>query len=246
MVRLWGRLAWCDVRHRYRRTVLGPWWIALGTGLTVALVGTLYGGLFGRPLAEHLPYVAAGLVIWNLLAGFVTDGCRAFLDARGIVRQVAVPLSLHVYRMVWRNVLTFGHNAALLLAAGALFGLLPDATGLLALAGLAAVCANGAWAGLVLGVVTARFRDMQPLADNLMRLAFLATPIVWTPALLPERAWVAAWNPLHHLMEVVRAPLLGEPPPLTSWLVAGAMAASGWLAAVVLYARCRPHIAYWV
>ena len=218
---------------------------AAPTGFAVALVGTLYGGLFGRPLAEHLPYVAAGLVVWNLLPGFVGDGCRVFLDARGIVRQVAVPLSLQVYRMVWRNVLAFGRNAVLLLAAAASFGLLPDGSGWLAVAGLAVVCANGAWAGLALGVLTARFRDVQPLADNLMRLAFLATPIVWTPALLPDRGWLVAWNPFHHLVEVVRAPLLGEAPAAGSWVAVGPLTAGGWVATVVLYARRRGRIAFW-
>ena len=246
MTRLWGRLGWQDVRRRYRRSALGPWWITLSTALMIALLGTLYGALLKQPLAGYLPHVAAGLVVWTLLASLVGDGCQTFVEARGIVRQIGLPLSVHAYRMVWRNLLGFGHNAVLLPPVAALFGVWPGWTGLLALAGLAAVCVNGVWVGLVFGTLTARFRDVPPIVESVMRVVFLATPIVWTPALLEERAWLAHLNPFHHLIEVVRAPLLGELPAAGSWAVVGAVTVGGWAVALALYARCRGRIAYWL
>ena len=113
MTTLWGRLGWQDVRRRYRRTAIGPWWITISTGLTVGLLATLHGGLFRLPVEGHLPHVAAGLVVWVLLSGLVTEGCAGFVQARGIVLHINLPLSLHVYRMVWRNLLASSHNAAL-------------------------------------------------------------------------------------------------------------------------------------
>ena len=68
MTRLWCRLGWQDVRHRYRRSMLGPWWITVGTGVMIVLLGALYGGLFRQRTVDHLPYVAAGLVVWGLIA----------------------------------------------------------------------------------------------------------------------------------------------------------------------------------
>ena len=246
MTTLWGRLGWQDVRRRYRRTALGPWWITISTGLTVALLATLYGGLFRLPVEDHLPHVTAGLVVWVLLSGLVTEGCAVFVQARGIVLHINLPLSLHVYRMVWRNLLAFGHTAVLLPVVALGWGVWPGWTGLLAVPGLAAVCVNGAWLALVCGTLTARFRDVPILVGSVMRVAFLATPIIWTPALLPGRAWVLEFNPFHHLLEVVRAPLLGEVPAAGSWVVVGTMTVAGWAGALALYVRCRGRIAYWL
>ncbi len=246
MTRLWCRLGWQDVRHRYRRSMLGPWWITVGTGVMIVLLGALYGGLFRQRTVDHLPYVAAGLVVWGLIASLVTEGCGSFLDARRIVHQVALPLSLHAYRLVWRTLLAFAHSALLLPVVAVGFGVWPGWTGLLAVPGLAAICLNGVWVALVCGTLTARFRDVPPILESVMRLAFLATPIVWTPALLPERAWLVAFNPFHHLLEVVRAPLLGELPAAASWGAVGAITVLGWALALVLYARCRARIAYWL
>ena len=246
MTTLWGRLGWQDVRRRYRRTALGPWWITISTGLTVALLATLYGGLFRLPVEGHLPHVAAGLVVWVLLSGLVTEGCAVFVQARGIVLHINLPLSLHVYRMVWRNLLASSHNAALLPVVALGCGVWPGSTGLLAVPGLVAVCVNGAWLALVCGTLTARFRDVPIIVGSVMRVAFLATPIIWTPALLPGRAWVLEFNPFHHLLEVVRAPLLGEVPAPGSWVAVGTMTVAGWAGALALYVRCRGRIAYWL
>ena len=246
MTQLWGRLGWQDVRGRYRRSALGPWWITISTGLTLVLLGALYGNLFAVPVRGHLPYVAIGVVTWSFLASLVVEGCQVFVEARGIVHQIGLPLSLHVYRLVWRTLLAFGHTVVLLPAVALLCGVWPGWTGLLALAGLAAVCVNGVWVGLLCGTVTARFRDVPPVVDSVMRVAFLATPIVWTPALLSERAWLVAFNPFHHVLEVVRAPLLGELPAAGSWLAVGAVTVVGWTATLALYARCRGRIAFWL
>ena len=246
LTNLWGRLGWQDVRRRYRRSALGPWWITLSTGLMIALLGTLYGTLFKLPVTDYLPHVAVGLVVWGFLASVVAEGCLAFVEARGIVHQIGLPLSLHAYRLVWRNLLAFAHNAAVLPVVALACGVWPGWTGFLALPGLAAICLNGVWVGLAFGTVAARFRDLPPIVDSVMRIAFLATPIVWTPALLSERAWLLTFNPFHHLLEVVRAPLLGELPAADSWIAVGVMTVAGWTVALALYARCRGRIAFWL
>ena len=246
MTRLWGRLGWQDVRRRYRRSVLGPWWITLSTGLMIALLGTLYGTLFKLPVTDYLPHVAVGLVVWGFLASVVAEGCLAFVEARGIVHQIGLPLSLHAYRLVWRNLLAFAHNAAVLPVVALACGVWPGWTGLLALPGLAAICLNGVWVGLLFGTMAARFRDVPPIIDSVMRVAFLATPIVWTPALLSEHAWLLTFNPFHHVLEVVRAPLLGQLPAVNSWIAVGAITVVGWAVALALYARCRGRIAFWL
>ena len=246
MATLWGWLGWQDVRRQYRGSALGPWWITLSMGMTVALLATLYGGLFRLSQERYLPHVATGLVVWSLLRALVTEGCHVFVQARGIVHQVSLPLSLHVYRMVWRNLLVSGHHAVLLPVVAVGWGVWPGWTGWLAVPGLAAVCANGVWLGLVCGTITARFRDVPPIVQSVMRVAFLATPIIWTPALMSKRAWLVDFNPFHHLLEVVRAPLLGELPAAGSWPAVAAMTVAGWGGALALYARYRGRIAYWL
>ena len=58
--------------------------------------------------------------------------------------------------------------------------------------------------------------------------------------------WAATFNPLYHLLEIIRAPLLGEPPSAQEWLISFAITACGCVVALSFFARFRARVAYWV
>ena len=247
---LWGMLGWQDILRRYRRSVLGPLWLTISMGMLVAMLGTLYGALLKVEIAVYVPFLALGIIVWTLISGLISDGCTAFISAESIIKQTSLPLSVHVYRRVWCNVLIFFHNAAVFVVVAGLFSIWPGWTGLLAVPGLVLQCLNGIWVGLLLGIVSARFRDVPPIMASVVRILFFVTPIIWMPELMPERALMLAlvldFNPFFHFLELVRAPLLGQTPGLVSWLAASSITVGGWLLAFELLRRYRRRIAYWV
>ena len=244
--RLWGMLGWQDIRQRYRRSTLGPFWLTISMGALVGGLGVLYSGLFKMDVADYLPFVAAGLILWGLISGLITEGCSAFIGAEGIIKQVSLPLSVHVYRVVWRNFIVFAHNIIIYVVAAVFFSIHPGWVGLLILPGLALLCLNGVWMGLLLGLVSARFRDVPQIVASVVQVTFFLTPIIWKPELLPDRAFILEFNPFFHLLELVRAPLLGQAPGLGSWLATLGITLGGWLVTLLMYRRYRWRVAYWV
>ena len=107
---LWLHLGWQDIKQRYRRSVLGPFWITIATGTTAVAMGGLYSMLFKLELSEHLPYVTLGLIVWNLINASILEGADVFVANEGLIKQLPTPLSVHVYRLVWRQMLLFAHN----------------------------------------------------------------------------------------------------------------------------------------
>ena len=107
---LWLHLGWQDIKQRYRRSVLGPFWITIATGATAVAMGGLYSKLFHLELSEHLPYVTLGLIIWNLINASILEGADVFVANEGLIKQLPTPLSVHVYRLVWRQMILFAHN----------------------------------------------------------------------------------------------------------------------------------------
>src|SRR3990167_7170629 len=51
--RIWLMLAYQDIKLRYRRSVLGPFWITMSMAITVYSMGYLYGHLFHIPIQEY-------------------------------------------------------------------------------------------------------------------------------------------------------------------------------------------------
>lgn len=243
---LWGRLGWQDIRQRYRRSKLGPFWLTISMGVLVGALGVLYSALFKVEIANYLPFIAAGFVVWGLISGLITDGCTAFIEAEGIIKQVRLPLSIHVYRAVWRNFVIFAHNVVIFIVVAILFSVRPGWAGLLMIPGLALLCLNGVWIGLLLGLLSARFRDVPQVVASAVQVAFFLTPVLWKPELLPDRALVLDMNPFFYLLEVVRAPLLGRVPEATTWLATLGVTMGGWVVMLIFYTGRRGRLAYWV
>ena len=243
---VWGLLGWHDIRQRYRRSKIGPFWLTISMGALVGGLGFLYAGMFGVEVADYLPFVALGFIVWGLIASLINENCNAFIEAETIVKQVHLPLSIHVYRVVWRNLIIFGHNILIFVVVAVIFSIWPGWTGLLAVAGLALLCLNGVWIGLLFGLISARFRDVPLIVASIVQIAFFLTPIIWKPDLLPDRAWFLHFNPFYHFLEVVRAPLLGEIPSLVSWSAVLVITLCGWIATLFMYRRYRRRIAYWL
>src|ERR1700733_5388846 len=72
--RLWGRLGWNDILQRYRRSMLGPLWLTASMAIMVVALGILYAELFRTPIHDFLPFLCVGLLIWNLMSSFLTEG----------------------------------------------------------------------------------------------------------------------------------------------------------------------------
>lgn len=243
---LWGRLGWQDIRQRYRRSKLGPFWLTISMGTLVGALGVLYSALFKVAVADYLPFVAAGFIVWGLISGLIADGCTAFIEAESIIKQVRVPLSIHVYRVVWRNFIIFAHNVVIFIIVAVLFSVRPGWIALLAFLGVVLVCLNGVWIGLLCGLMSARFRDVPQAVASVVQIAFFLTPVFWKPELLPDRVVVLDVNPFFYLLEVVRAPLLGRMPSPTTWGATLTITICGWLVTCILYTRRRGRIAYWL
>lgn len=245
--RMWLLLGMNDIRQRYRRSRLGQFWITMAMATTIGSLGVLYAYLFKVPLAQYLPYLGASFVIWSLISTIVLDACTVFIGAEGYLRQVPLPKSVFVHRMLVRNLVIFFHNVIILPPLFLIFHVPIGWTFPLAFAGVFMILLNGVWIGLFLGTICARFRDLPQIIASLVQVAFYLTPVMWRPVQLPPRiAHLAAFNPFQAFLEIVRDPLLGLPTPPMDWIVAAAVTVIGFAGTTFVFARFRARIIYWL
>lgn len=244
---LWGALAWNDIRHRYSGSVLGSLWITANIALLTLCLTFVFAGPLGASHGRYAPYVAIGLVLWYFVQSTLSEASDVFVGSAETIRHSPLPLSIQVLRVVWRNILIFAHNVAIVPLVLIAFGIAPHPSLPLALAGLLLLAVNLVSATVILGLLGARFRDIQQVMASLLQLLFFITPIVWFPAALSGRGeWIAAANPIHAFIDIVRAPLLGGVPAPASWPVAIGVTLAGIAVAAAAFARFRHRVAYWV
>ena len=191
--------------------------------------------------------------MWNFISGAIKEGSTVFIDNEGLIKQLPAPLSVHVYRLVWRQTLFLGHNLIIWLLLILIF---PRHLGwefFLCIPALALLLVNGVWVAMFFGIIATRFRDVAPLLEALTQLLFYVTPIVWMTSTLKDqgeavasRARIAELNPLYHYMEIVRGPLIGVHVPAYHWFIVIGCTVAGLLIASLAMKRWRFRVSYWV
>jgi len=244
--RLWLRLGWNDILQRYRRSVLGPFWLTASMAVMVIALGVLYAKLFNQPINDFLPFLCVGLLLWNLIASYLTEGGTLFTGSESYIKQIRLPFSLYVYRSSWAKLIIFAHNFVIYIGVLIYFRIWPGAVLLLALPGLMLVVLNGTIISLTIGIVSARFRDIPQLIVSMVQIFFLLTPIFWKPESLRSYTYINDLNPFFHLLEIVRAPLLGNLPSAANYLVVLFVTLINIAIASAFFSRFRSRIAYWV
>ena len=244
-----GTLGWQDVKQRYRRSILGPFWLTISMGVLIGTLGLVFGSIFNIPMVEFLPFLTIGYMLWVYISTVINEGCMAFISADSIIKQLPLPMSLHVFRVVWRNQIILAHNAVIIPLVFLTSLRTIEWISLLAIIGLAINVIILAWVAILAGVTSTRYRDLPQIIASVLQIAFYITPIVWMPSQLinAQRGFLLLEiNPFFHMIEVVRAPLLGHAPSLLSWLVVVSLAVFGWLFTLLIYGRYRNRISYWL
>ena len=240
-------LAWHDVVSRYRGSILGPSWITLSMGLMVLGIGVLWGGLFHEPIHSFIPFVAVGIVFFGVVTATINEGCETFVQASGMLSQTALPMFTFVWRTVLRNLINLGHHLVIVLAVLAYFGFWRSANYAGAALGLIFLVLNVGWISLLVGIASARFRDIPQIVQSITQAAAIMTPVFW-PAdrISPAHRAVLDLNPFYHLLEAVRAPLLGRDVAPHTYLFLAGMALAGWALTFALFANTRRRIVHYL
>ena len=150
----------------------------------ISSMGFLYAKLFHQNVAAYFPFLTVGLVTWTLLASMITEGIGVFTGAQGVIQSVPMPYSIHVYRLVYRNLLVFGHSFVIVPIVLMFFGVPIGWRALLAIPALLVLAINGAWCTIFFGMLSARYRDVPPIVSSFVNVVFFVTPIMWPPSAL--------------------------------------------------------------
>ena len=252
-------LALDDIHGKYRRTVLGPLWIVIGQGAMILGFAIVFSGLFRMDPATYLLYLAAGFPVWTLIAQFLTEMPMAFIGAKGIIESYELPWITHIWRRSIAYILTFFHHILILFVAIGVMAFLawqgtfesgpqiPSFTNMLyAIPGLFLVLIAGTGTGLLIAVIGARYRDLQPAMQVASSFLMLLSPVVWRADHLELNTWIVELNPVYYYLRVVRDPLLGLMPPAHIWTVASVMAGALFVLGFLVFMVSRRRLYHWL
>jgi lipopolysaccharide transport system permease protein len=237
-----------ELTARYRGSMLGFFWSLAHPLLLLGVYSVVFSLVFQPRMGGAEPYavfLVAGLFPWIWFSTSLLDGAGALSASAGLIRKAVFPAEVLPLVSVLANLVH------LLLA-------LPILAGALLLARLAGYPVGG-WsalllpalvavqlpfiAGLALGLsaLTAHFKDVRDLLQNVLTLLFFLTPILYpleAVRQVPGLIAVILANPLTPFLRAYQQLLFeGTVPALGSWLQMAGLALLSWAVGAWLFER---------
>ena len=245
----WTYAGWLDIVTKYRRSRLGIVWLLVPPLIYIWGLGAYFSTMQNITVAAFAAHVGVGFLLFRVLMTSINDCSSVLSSQQAFILDGHTRLTDFVLLVIAKSLFYF--VLALPILAVALWAA-PEVhmRGIaMALVTMPVLLANALWMGVVFSLLGARFPDVQELMGSLFIFGFVLTPIIWHADAVPAgslQSTLMVWNPLYHLIEMVRAPILGDRlSPLTYYYVAG-LTLFGWSIAAVVYRRYARYVPLWL
>ncbi len=216
-----------DFTAQYKQTILGPLWHFIQPLFTTVVFLVVFTNI-AKISTDGVPpvlFYMSGITIWNYFSSCLNATSNTFVANAGIFGKVYFPRLVIPLSMVMSNIVKFGIQFLLLLAAMLWYKLAPSTplpsadkfnlstftslalipTIILIMAGL------GLGLGIIISSMTTKYRDLTVLIGFAVQLLMYATPVVYPLSTITSeklRFWITL-NPLTPLVEAFRYAMLG-------------------------------------
>lgn len=217
----WTHLALSDLRSRWRRSFFGALWsIIQPLGMTL-LLAIVFSKMFKSDIYAYAPYILSGIVVWECITACVTGGALSFVQADAYIKQCRHPLAIYTLRIVLGSLIILAMACLALLGWSAI--VLPENFGWHWLAALSAFPMLGLilWPlSTLLAYIGVRFRDVPHATGLIMQALWFISPVYFEIKMFRQGGldMLVDYNPVYHLLQLFRAPLLeGQWPTLENY-----------------------------
>ena len=244
--RLWLYFGALDVRQRYRRSSFGPFWLSLGLGVTVFGIGLLYSQILKVPAGTFVPFLGISLLFWQYISTSLMESTTLFQSSAQIITSMRVPYTSVILRMIVRNLIVFVHCIPPVIIAFLVYKYPIHPMALAALPGIILLSINLYWLSLLSAMISLRYRDVGQIIIYGLQLAIFVTPIIWQPNRTSVNPAFIKFNPLYHMVQMVRAPIFDAVFPRDSFIFCLLMAVFGMVAVFFAFWKMRRHLIHWL
>ncbi|WP_313318465.1 ABC transporter permease [Stenotrophomonas sp.] len=245
----WIYSTWLELATKYRRSRLGLFWALCPALIYMFGIGGFFGYLQGHSAAGFIPHLGIGYVLFRLITISLSECTTAFQGHASFIMDGRVRLTDYILRVVAKAMFYFVMALPAVAIALAMSPNFQPSGLLVSLPAFVLVILNIGWMGAIVAVLGARLQDVHELIGSILMFSFLFTPIIWYADQAPVntvRGMIARANPLYHMIESVRAPMLGEPLEHLTYIYMVVMLLAGWLVASFIYRRYARYVPVWV
>lgn len=239
-------MAWWDIRSKYRRTLLGPFWMVIVTFITIGCMSVIGSLLFKMNMKEFFPYIATGMIVWAFLSALIVESCSVFIGYAWMLSNLNFNLITLCVRMFVKNFIVFIHGLLVVLIFLAFKGTLSLGGIATVLISLIIYFINAICLCITIGFFSTRYRDCIQIVQSVMSILIFMTPIMWQKHMLGDKQIIAEINPFTHFIDIIRSPLLSVEISNFSLLYVSVITVLNLAGASYLYNKFKHRLVFWL
>ena len=203
--RYWLYRANLNYKLKYRKSILGLLWPMLSLVILTGIIGFVWGELLDKDnRTQYYLYILSGYPVWGIVSGSIEQGCRPFRP------QIdGVPFFATVLERAAIVFIPFIYVLPLIVVASLVFHEYQPVHFIYFPATFIVLMFWVVGAISIIITLTSWLSDLEHLISATMRLAFLATPIIWEVERLGEYQLFVWYNPFYMPLEGLRSSLSG-------------------------------------
>lgn len=198
-----------EIKARYKGTFFGFFWVALSPILQMLVIGLIFSFFIAIP--NYFLFLLAGILPWSFFLRSVSMATSSIVSERALLQKAKFPIEAIPISIILANffhlIITFSILSIYLIITKTL--IFPEV--LLIVPALIWIGIFTTGFSLLSATLQVRYRDTTFLVHSLSTLWFYATPILYSLALIPEKARVLfALNPLTSIFELFHQAILNQ------------------------------------
>jgi lipopolysaccharide transport system permease protein len=242
-------MAFNEVRVRYARTSLGPWWQTINMLVLSVVLSFVFTKVFKVPSEQFIPFLITGLIFWNFMQAALVESSVCLIHSRSLILNTVNPIWVYPFKVVVKALIQLLHHIVLIPIVIYYFDIdIGPMAVLMFLVGIMVFTSIFMLASNILAILGSRFHDLEQVITNVMQVLFYSTPIIWMPSLLGGRVFFLEYNPFYHLINMLRIPIIGGDVQIWQNSLAISIALLGFLILFnyYVYRRYSKMVSYWV
>lgn len=234
------------LKNRYKRSVLGIFWMLLNPLLQTLVFTIAFGTIFKSSLPNYTIYLLCGLLAWNFITQTTQYAMSTMAYGGGLLKRIYIPRAAYIVAAVGNGLINLLISISSVIVVIILLSHPITLAWLFLPVSILILTMFVLGFALLLSTASVFFTDTVDIYQVLIQALFFLTPIMYPPSIVPiEWNRLLAFNPFLILIEIFRMPIYANQLPnfsliINAILLAFITLAAGW----ILFTKKADQIAY--
>ena len=197
---------------KYKDTILGPFWNVINSIFLISVLSLSYFLFLNPDNFENFIYrLSISIFLWLFISSFLNDSTTLLKYKVELLNEKKIDIKNFVCENIYYNFIILLHSFPIIIILFFVADFKFQLNLMMTFFGLFLILINLILLGYLITILSAIYKDIQKIVENLVYALFFATPIIWSENMVAEKIQkLLIFNPFYHFIVLFRDPLMNN------------------------------------